>query len=171
MITLRAATPDDRDAVELVLASSYGTLLRAAYADQLAAALPFLIRARPELLACGTFYVAELGGDVVGCGGWTRTSPEGREPVPGEAHIRHVACDPAWVRHGIARAILDRCLMEARDGGVRLLRCQSTLAAVSFYTAMGFRKIADATLALPSGPLPMVLMQADLRNVREVGVR
>jgi hypothetical protein len=41
-------------------------------------ALPIISRARPELLASGTYFVALDGnGRMVGAGGWTRGAPEG----------------------------------------------------------------------------------------------
>ena len=69
---IRIATPTDSDAVSALLVASYSTLLAACYdSDMLASALPYLTKANPTLLACGTYYVVESeSGNLVGCGGW-----------------------------------------------------------------------------------------------------
>ena len=61
-IFLRVATPADLAAVDALLARSYPRLLAADYPPSvLVTALPLISRARPELLASGTYYVVEDG--------------------------------------------------------------------------------------------------------------
>ena len=162
---IRAAEPEDSDAVCALLAASYSNLLAACYgSDMLERALPYLTSANPTLLASGTYYVAESNaGDLVGCGGWTRARPGTGEVVEGEAHLRHFATHPEWVRRGVGTSLLARCVQEARSIGVRRLLCFSTLSAEPFYRACGFETIGQIGVSMgPSLIFPGVLMSRQL---------
>lgn len=164
-IAIRVATPDDIDRLERVIVASYATLDDGSYdRERLAAAMPAISRANPDLLASGTYFVAEIDGEPAGCGGWTKVKPGGGEPVEGVAHIRHFATHPAHLRKGVARALLDRCLREATAAGVRLMKSQSTLPAEQFYAAAGFRRVGLIEVETARGvTLPVVEMERDLR--------
>src|SRR5262245_19657546 len=125
--SLRAARRDDAAAVSALLEASYRQLLAPDYDPRLlAVALPLMIRANPRLLASGTYDVAQAAGEaIVGCGGWTMEAAGGGESTPGVGHIRHFAIHPDWTRRGIGRALLDRCLEEARASGIETLECFS----------------------------------------------
>jgi GNAT superfamily N-acetyltransferase len=163
--SLRAATPGDGEAVSALLEASYPQLLAPDYDPRLlVAALPLMTKANPRLLASGTYYVAESGSDaVVGCGGWTVEAPGGGGSRPGVGHIRHFAIHPEWTRRGIGRALLDRCVEEARARGVGNLECFSTLTAEAFYRAAGFVTVGpinvpmSPTIALPSVHMRLLL--------------
>lgn len=163
-IVIRAATPDDRDALDELIAASYATLDRAAYdRGMLAAAMPAISKANPKLLASGSYYVAEIGGEPAGCGGWTREAPHSGALADGVAHIRHFATHPAHLRKGVARLLLDHCLAEAAAAGVRLMKSQSTLLAEPFYASAGFRRVAtDKAEMAPGIKLPVVQMERPL---------
>lgn len=138
--SLRVATPDDAEAVSALLARSYPPLWVGHYPDDLlAAVLPLVTRANPRLLASGTFFVVEsCDGLAVGCGGWTRETPGTNIVIPGTGHIRHFATDAAWLRQGIAAAMLTRCIEEARAAGLTALLADSAFGAERFYAAFGF---------------------------------
>ena len=106
--SIRIAEPADTDAVAALLVASYSSLLAAHYdRDTLKRALPNLTVANASLLACGTYYVVVgEAGRLVGCGGWTAAEPGSGRIIGGEAHIRHVATHPDWVRRGIGSALL-----------------------------------------------------------------
>jgi len=165
-VTVRPACPDDAGAVGAILAAGYPALLPAGYApDVLAAALPRMVRPNPALLACGTYYIALVDGAPAGCGGWTAEKPgaPGEPPVAGVGHVRHFATDPRVLRRGVGRALFDRCVADAVARGVRRFHCFSSLVAVDFYAALGFR-IIDRT-DVPMGPdirFPVVHMVCDL---------
>jgi GNAT superfamily N-acetyltransferase len=160
-IVVRTAIPNDRELLSQLIASSYGGLARAPYdPGALAAALPSMSRANPKLLASGTYYVAEIDGTAAGCGGWTMEKPGSDEIVAGVGHIRHFATHPAHLRKGIGRLLLDVCLTEAREAGIRTMMCQSTLPAEPFYAAAGFRRIGLIEIEMgPGVRLPAVAMQ------------
>ncbi|MEE4118580.1 MAG: hypothetical protein V2I65_06165 [Paracoccaceae bacterium] len=73
-ITIRATGVGDIAAIDALLARSYPALLRNDYPPSvMVTAVPLIARARPELVTCGTYYVAEdIAGRVLAAGGWTR---------------------------------------------------------------------------------------------------
>jgi N-acetylglutamate synthase-like GNAT family acetyltransferase len=162
---IRIAGPPDLDAVGTLLVASYSSLLATRYeSDMLRRALPFMTKAHPALLASGTYYVAESEpGNLVGCGGWTTSRPGTGEIIEGEAHIRHFATHPEWVRRGVASSLLSRCFRDAQLVGIRKLHCFSTLNAEGFYRASGFE--TTGSIDVPMGPsltFPGVLMRREL---------
>jgi N-acetylglutamate synthase-like GNAT family acetyltransferase len=163
---IRIAELADFDAVTALLLASYSSLLTAHYdSNMLSRALPNLTTANPSLLASGAYYVVETAPDqLIGCGGWTAAEPGSGTTVEGEAHIRHVATHPDWVRRGVGTSVLTRCLRDAQSCGVHKLHCISTLNAESFYQAAGF--ITVRTVDVPMGPS---LMFPGLLMSREIG--
>ena len=156
---IRPATLDDDTAASRVLAAAYSTLLKPDYdAETLARIVPLISKAKPELLASGTWFVAEIGGKVVACGGWTPDKPGSGTVVPGLGHIRHVAADPAFTRRGIAGALLRHAIAGARAAGATRLECLSTRTAVPFYAANGFVVRREIDLQIASIPFPSVDM-------------
>jgi GNAT superfamily N-acetyltransferase len=141
-ITLHVATPADAARVAEVLAASYGTLWRGAYAeDALAAVLPLVSRARPELLASGRYFLAQRGDALVAVGGWSLEDPASGVVLPGQGHVRHFATHPDHLRQGAAGLILRRCLAEAEAAGVAEMLCLASLPSEAFYAAHGFRTL------------------------------
>lgn len=155
----------DKDAVSILLETSYSLLLASNYdRNTLEQALPYIVKANPTLLASGTYYVAEVEPSrLVGCGGWTPANPGTGEIVEGEAHIRHFAVHPDWIKRGIGTALVTRCITDARLGGIHKLHCFSTLNAEPFYRALGFRTIDFIDIRMgPAIEFPAVLMQREI---------
>jgi GNAT superfamily N-acetyltransferase len=83
-------------------------------------AIPLNSRARPELLACGSCWLAlDLQGDILGAGGWTQGAPGMPEDGYGRAtgHIRHFVTDARLTRQGIGRSLMDRVLAQPGAAG------------------------------------------------------
>lgn len=174
LFRIRPGTPGDREAVAALLHASYGTLLSNAYEPEvLERALPFLTRPNPDLLACGTYYIAEFAGlGPCGCGGWTFARPGDPQASLDAAlgHVRHFATHPEAARQGIGRCLMDACLETARAAGVRRLECVSTRQAVPFYKALGFRLVAPVPVRLGEEVvLPGTAMVLDLTDVSDKG--
>ncbi|KAL9179185.1 hypothetical protein ACHAXT_008475 [Thalassiosira profunda] len=141
---VRPARPEDREAVERCLAASYSELLCGDYSPEvLSQSLPAMTTARPELLACPTWYIAlhPATEEVVGCGGWTKHVPNKPEEL--QPHLRHFATDPKFTRSGIGRALWARTWDDVCDalGPETRLEAYSTLTAVQFYESLGFREV------------------------------
>lgn len=162
--SIRVAKPGDFEAVSRLLLASYSTLLTNHYdADLLKIALPFMTRANPDLLASGTWYVAESKAEtLVGCGGWSRARPDTGETVPGEGHVRHFATHPEWLGRGIGTSLLARCFKDAQPL-IHTLHCFSTLSAEPFYRACGFETIGPIEVPMGSTvKFPAMLMKRHL---------
>lgn len=162
-ITIRPARLADLAPVDALLARSYPRQLAADYPPSvLVTALPLISRARPELLASGTYYVADDGaGHIVGAGGWTRTAPSGRAAVVG--NVRHVVTDDRMTRRGIGRAIMARVFDDSAAAGCRHLDCLATRTAVPFYQALGFTVVGAVEITLRPGiAFPAIRMQRNL---------
>jgi len=163
--TIRAAKPEDAANVTALLEKSYATLMAADYdAPTLAAALPLIARANPKLLQAPTYYVAETpSGNLIGCGGWTPEKP-GSGTVDGvTGHIRHFATVPDCIRQGVARTLIGRCFDDARAQNLHHLDCYSSLSAVAFYAACGFRVLGPIDIPLTEDCIfPSVHMACDL---------
>jgi GNAT superfamily N-acetyltransferase len=165
-LSVRRASPADLSAVDRLLSRSYPQLLAADYPPStLVLAVPRIARARPELLASGTYVLAESPeGRVLAVGGWSRAAPSGADGPADTGHVRHVATDPEVTRRGIGRTLLNRVMEDARAAGVQRLDCLSTRTAVPFYSALGFRVVGPVDVSLGPGiAFPAVRMIADLR--------
>ncbi|WP_299687920.1 GNAT family N-acetyltransferase [uncultured Tateyamaria sp.] len=144
---IRPTTRDDLAAVDMLLARSYPKLLKADYAPSvLVTALPIIARAQPRLLACGTYYVVEDEGRVLGAGGWTRDRKDERL-----GHIRHVVTDDRALRRGVGRALMTHCFDTARAAGVVRMECWATVTAEPFYQACGFETVGPMDVTLEGG--------------------
>lgn len=160
-LIIRPAMPADTEGVNRVLARSYRALLAADYDPALLRdVLPLITVARPSLLSCGTYFVAEQDDRILAAGGWTDLSPHGAPGRAGVGHVRHVACDPDVLRQGVSTRLMQRVFRSARSAGVVDLRCQSTLSAVPFYESLGFGSLGRIDVRLPTGVLfPAVQMR------------
>src|ERR1041384_2194439 len=148
---IRRATLEDRAALERLIAESARALSRGDYSDeQVEAALASVFGVDTDLIHDGTYYVAEVDGSAVGCGGWSkrRTLFGGDrfaardsgylDPSQEPAKIRAFFVHPAWARRGVAGAILETCEREAGAEGFRALELMATLPGVPFYAARGY---------------------------------
>lgn len=165
-VSIRTARPEDAQAVQRVLEASYPLLMASAYESRLLArALPMITRANPKLLGSGTYYVAEAGGEAVGCGGWSVHGPGSEPVVAGVAHIRHFGIRPDWTGRGVGRLIYGRCESAARAAGVRAFECYASLNGEGFYQALGFARIAEIAVAMgPHVRFPSVHMRRAIQQ-------
>ena len=129
---IRRAALADRAALERLIAESARGLSRGDYSgEQVEAALASVFGVDTELIRDGTYYVAESGGEAVGCGGWSRRrtlfggdrfaarEPGELDPRTEPAKIRAFFVRPGWARRGVAAAILETCEREAAGCGFR----------------------------------------------------
>ncbi len=156
---IRSSTKADFSAVDALLARTYPKLLKADYPPSvLVTALPIISRARPELVGCPTYFVAEEDGAILGAGGWT---PDAKDASKG--HIRHLVTDDRHLRRGIARSLMQHSFDTARSAGVSQMECWSTHTAVPFYESVGF--ISIGLIEVPLGAaitFPSVRMMRSL---------
>lgn len=172
-VQLRLAEARDEPALASLIALSARTLQAATYAPaQIEAALGSVFAVDTQLIADRTYYVAERGGVIVGCGGWSRrktlfgahgTSASGEDtpldPTRDAARIRAFFVHPAHARQGIGRELLVTCERAAIAAGFRRLELVATLAGEPLYLAADFRAVERYEIRLPDGSaLPAVRM-------------
>ena len=163
--SLRTATRADEAAIETLLGVSYPAHMGDPYDEgTLARALPRITRIVPALLDSGTFYAAlATGGEMVGCGGWTREPPDGGEVKREVGHIRQFATHPDWTRKGVGRAVFEACERDALRLDLRRLEVLASLNSEGFYKALGFARKRRVAVRLGEGVfLPAVLMRKAL---------
>ena len=149
---LRKATLEERPAIEELIAASARGLSRADYSEQqIEAALATVFGVDTDLIIDGTYFVADTGEKLVGCGGWSKrknlfggdrfaTRDSGQlDPNSEPAKIRAFFVHPDFARQGIARTILEACESEARAAGFRALELMSTLPGIPLYRALGYK--------------------------------
>ena len=173
---IRKATFEDREAMQQLIAASARLLSRQHYNDaQIEAAIATVFGVDTTLIEDGTYFVAEIDGAFVGCGGWSRRKTlfggdqyASRDvgyidPQSEPAKIRAFFIHPDHARKGIARAILGRCEEEARAHGFRELELAATLPGVEFYKSCGFAERGTFDLDLVEGvKLELVPMRKEL---------
>jgi GNAT superfamily N-acetyltransferase len=161
---LRVATETDVDAISDVMRASVLELFPQFYDErQTASAAVYVAHVDPTLVADGTYFVHDVGGEVVGCGGWSRRGrlyvgsgdQEGDDrlldPRTEAAHIRAMFVRPDWTRRGLGRAILEAGHDAARSEGFERLDLGATLPGVALYRAFGFREVERFVVTMPDG--------------------
>jgi GNAT superfamily N-acetyltransferase len=151
-MVIRKATPDDRPAIADLIDESARGLSRDDYTDrQIESAIETgVFGVDTDLIVDGTYFVAEINGRLIGCGGWSRRNTlfggdrfaereaEELDPRCEPARIRAFFVHPEWSRRGIGKRILERCESDARADGFRSLELMATLPGLKLYQALGY---------------------------------
>jgi len=164
---VRKAQRADQPRLEQLIADSARTLGTHAYrSEQIEAALRGAFGVDTQLIDDGTYFVAELDGVIVGCGGWSRRSTlfggdrhaqrDARElnPQTDAARIRAFFVAPEYARQGIGRALLMNCEIAAQAQGFTRFELMGTLTGVPFYRALGYE--AGEMVRYPATPDVMI---------------
>jgi len=173
---LRIATPDDAPAIEALMKESGAVLFRRFYDErQTESAVRYVSQIDPMLLADGTYFVLEVDGEPVACGGWSRRDRlyTGSGDADGDARLLDPATEPArvramfvradWTRRGLGRRILEACEAAARREGFTTLSLMATLPGVPLYRAYGFVDLEEQEVTMPDGvTLPCLTMELRL---------
>ncbi len=176
MFSIRPAAAEDLPALSELIPLSARELSRGFYSpEQIESAIRFVFGPDSRLIADRTYFVAEIDGLLVACGGWSkrRTLYGGDQmkaqadplldPATDAARIRAFFVHPAFARRGIGAAILRACMDAARAAGFRRLELAATLPGVPLYEAFGFQARERLEAALPDGVvLPIVRMEREL---------
>ena len=121
--------------------------------------------------AAAELFVALVDGELVG--GITyvgdHTNPYAEDLRGGEAGIRMLAVDPSIHGQGVGRALMERCVEQARGEGRRSLVLHSTpwmTAAHRLYARLGFVRAPDRDWH-PQPDVPLLGFILDLGSVGE----
>ena len=168
-IRIRAAVATDIPELHKLIEASVRGLMAQGYTKaQLDGALGTLLGVDTQLIADGTYFVAEaaLGAGtttLVGCGGWSKRKTlfgsdhrAGREdelldPKKDAAKIRAFFVHPEWVRRGIGSKILEICERAAEAAGFQRFEMGATLTGVPLYRARGYVETERIEVPLANG--------------------
>jgi len=150
-IVIRPAGAYEIALLERLIASSARHLSKGFYDEQeTEAAIQHVFGVDSELIADGTYFVAQAEGEIVGCGGWSRrrtlfggdrsASREAGllDPAVDAARIRAFFVAPGKARRGIATRLLEACEQAAMQAGFTRMALMATLPGVPFYAAHGY---------------------------------
>ena len=163
-VIIRAARPDDRDALSGLIARSARALSVGFYRpSEIESAIAHVFGVDSSLIADGTYFVVEREGIPAACGGWSaRRSlyggdqrPSGTQdlldPSHDAARIRAFFVAPEAARQGLGRLLYRHCETAAAAAGFRSLELVATLPGVPFYASLGFAPVEEITDTLPDG--------------------
>jgi N-acetylglutamate synthase-like GNAT family acetyltransferase len=163
-MTLRLARSEDIPALTALIAASVRILQAADYnASQREGALATVYGVDTQLIADGTYFVAEIDGQMVACGGWSKRKTlfgadhcAGREdalldPAKDAAKIRAFFVHPNWARRGIGTQVLEACESAATSAGFDKFEMGATLTGVGLYKARGYREVEEISVPLENG--------------------
>lgn len=163
-VNFRSATLDDRVALEALIALSARELSKQDYtATQIDGALRGAWGVDSQLILDGTYFVGEVGGEMVACGGWSYRATDfgsdqhaGREPrrlEPGSesARIRAFFVHPAWSRRGLGSRLLKLCEDAAWQAGFSRAELTATLPGERLYAHHGYVATESIEHPLPGG--------------------
>ena len=97
-----------------------------------------------------TYLVAQLDGEMLGCGGWTTRLPgyashaqgEIHPPDPSRATVRSVFVEPLAAGQGVGRRIMGAVENFMRAEGIRVAELGSTENGRAFYSSLGYRPLS-----------------------------
>jgi GNAT superfamily N-acetyltransferase len=175
---LRLAQMEDAAALEELIALSARVLQARFYsAGQIEAALGPVFGVDRQLIADGTYYVAEREGKIAGCGGWSkrkalfggdraRSQADAlMDPATDPARIRAFFIHPDQARRGIGKALLAACESAIIAAGFSNAELVATLAGEPLYTAGGYSVVERFEVPMSEQlSLPVVRMTKQLRR-------
>jgi GNAT superfamily N-acetyltransferase len=160
----RLAEPSDVPAINALTARSIRALHAGSYDDDVVEeAVRHAYGVDWQLVRDKTYFVAEIDEAVVGAGGWSYRQtiagahgpddPAGAQldPIRDAARVRAFYVDPAFARRGVGALLLRLSEAAAREAGFAKAELTSTIPAVPFYAAFGYRPVRPFEMQLPSG--------------------
>ena len=171
---LRAARHEDLPPIEALMHAAIAELQAPFLDDRQIASSRAIMGLDTQLVDDGTYFVVESGGELAGCGGWSRRATlyggdqtSGRSsallsPATDAARIRTMYTHPRHARKGVGRLILAACEDAARREGFRRMELMSTLSGEPLYLACGYQPIERLTDERGGAPVPLVRMWKEL---------
>ena len=185
---LRLAVPEDVPVLRKLIDASVRGLQTQDYTpDQIEGALKTVFGVDSQLIADGTYIVAEANPNatqstgaknvppglmIVGCGGWSKRKTlygsdhwTGREdamldPLRDAAKIRAFFIHPDWARRGVGSMILQACEDAARSAGFTRYEMGATLTGAKLFGAKGYVAVKPISIPLSNGEsLPVLHME------------
>jgi GNAT superfamily N-acetyltransferase len=170
MIALRLATADDLPALRAMMARAIAELQAGFLTPEQIEASKAVMGLDSQLIIDGCYFCAEIDGQLAGSGGWSRRATlyggdhsAGRDvrlldPATEPARVRAMYTDPAFVRRGVGRAVLEACQAAARAAGFGQVELMATLSGQPLYRAAGFVPVEMIVDSNGGAPVPLVRM-------------
>jgi GNAT superfamily N-acetyltransferase len=150
---------------ELIEASVRGLQAGDYSVAQIEGALATVFTVDSQLIADGTYFVAQAeGGEFAGCGGWSfrktlyggdhqveAIAREELDPAIDAAKIRAIFVHPKFARMGLGSLILGASERAAVKLGFVRFEMGSTLTGVSLYTLKGYREVSRILVPVGGG--------------------
>ena len=161
---LRLATAADADSIHELMKASIRDIFPGSYdARQTAAAVQFVGSVDHTLIEDRTYFVIDVDGELVACGGWSRRDKlyTGSGDAASDARLLDPATEPArvramftrsdWTRRGLGRRILEACEAAAKAEGFRTLALVATMPGLPLYRNYGFVVTEHTDVRMPDG--------------------
>lgn len=170
MFTHRLAVPADRSALAELAGAAIDHLQRDYLQPDQIAASRAIMGVDTQLIEDRTYFVVHHGGELAGCGGWSRRATlyggdetAGRDssmldPAVDAARIRAMYTHPRFARRGVGRVVLSLCEQAAAAEGFQRLELMATMAGQPLYTSYGFAAVERVTYASGGTIVPLVRM-------------
>jgi GNAT superfamily N-acetyltransferase len=172
---LRRARREDRPEIVALQQASLRHLGRGYYGErEIESYLRHTSTLEEYLLEDRTYFVACIGGRIVGCGGWSLKPPAysavTREPGGTHAEVlpkvRAMYVHPGFERRGIGRLLLAEIESDIVAAGHQYAALDATLPGVPLYERCGYRAVGETAAELPGGlRLRFICMQKRLATV------
>lgn len=166
MIRLRPATRADLPTLALIANTAIDELLSQALGPQELAASRMIMGVDTRLVDDGTYLVAEIDGEIAGCGGWSRRATlyggdhsPGRDaallnPAHDPARVRAMYTHPDFARRGVGRAILAEAERQARAEGFQATELAATLSGAPSMKLAAIRRSSISPTPRAAIPYP-----------------
>ena len=174
LLTHRLARRDELGALSTLMDAAIAELQQPFLSPEQIAASRAIMGLDSQLIEDGTYFIVESGGDLAGCGGWSRRatlyggdqtpgrSAELLDPARDAARIRAMYTHPRHVRKGVGRLILSLCESAARAEGFSRVELMATLSGEPLYLACGYQPVERIMDGRGGVPVPLVRMTKPL---------
>ena len=173
-LTHRLARLDDLGALRDLMNAAISELQKPFLNDRQIASSRTIMGLDTQLIEDSTYFIVESGGELAGCGGWSRRatlyggdqspgrSPALLDPARDAARVRAMYTHPAHVRKGVGRLILGLCEEAARREGFSSVELMGTMAGEPLYRACGYEGIERVDDARGGVAVPLLRMRKAL---------
>ncbi len=170
----RIATPGDLGVLRVLMNAAIGDLLKPFLDARQIESSRLFMGLDTQLIEDGTYFVVEMNGQIVGCGGWSRrTTLYGGDQTPGRnaelldpkydpAKVRAMYTHPAHARQGIGRLVLSLCENAAKGEGFAKVELMATMAGVPLYLACGYQPVERIEDERGGVAVPLIRMRKEL---------
>ncbi len=173
-LRIRRAEMDDVPAIAHLIERSIRILCAGVYTpEQVESLVRNSINVDRQIIADGTYFVAEVNNRIIGAGGWSmRPAMHGAghggeqprlDPARDAARLRLVYVAPEWARRGIASKLVETAEVGARLAQFRRLELLATLNGVPLYQKFGYQQLEQIDVPMVDGRLvPGVHMEKQI---------